>query len=606
MSNEEQVVSVPRRVGRPPGLRPKYLPLKTRTRLANLGIGVPSRDATDKNLKILISALSSDLERYRLIAEHWQQKLIRTQQEEKRDEEADPGVLELESSGIRDPNLVLPNTGVINLAQLDILNRLVHAADSSLKTTVLPLPTMRGSVSGLISEILTERFFSGILEGSCHVADIFGVYKGSSGMLAPLTRLKPNFDETRARQVWQNLFETIETSHDAIQWASGPNSRTSYVEDPDIDAMDRLFQNSSDYDILDMLHYCSIFLMGINHILFDNPRFEKVREHLGTQMERLLKEAIFTRSLGSHADYAQQFASTLLDTLFHFTALGRFGALKTLQEIAWQICESHPDNVHPITKGLILFQTTCWAENTAKRRMWLEKTMENVKSAEVPYYHMTTCAYISGCFVSLAHRDLEGLLHYLTLLEGTVINGPEPELGSVVGTPYSHSSSSTHHQPTGMRSIIADDGSLGSQFWIDQGTELDEIFNYSESSTARDSYLASPSHSSSSDDTSYQSLDVRVVMDEQSNSCTRIGMKLLRSEASALAGDSESCRHWVDEAEKEILKMPDYLILQNVFMTDTPATSNAFQSVCQFESGTHSISREIEMRIARNWVPKPM
>lgn len=606
MSGEEQVVPVPRRVGRPPGLRPKYLPLKTRTRLANLGIGVPSRDATDKNLKILISALTSDLERYRLTAEHWQQKLIRAEKEGKRREEADSSSLESENSDIRDSNLVLPSTGVISLAQLDLLNRLVYTADSNLQTRVLPLPTMRGSVSGLSSEILTERFFSGMLEGSCHVAAIFGVYKGSSGTLAPLTRLKPNFDETRARQVWNNLFESIETSHDAIQWASGPNSRVSYVDDPDMDAVDLLFQNSSDRDILDMLHYCSIFLMGVNHILFDNPRFEKAREHLSTQMERLLKEAIFTRSLGSQAEFAQEFASALLDTLFHFTALGRFGALKTLQELAWQICESHPDEVHPITKGLILFQTTCWAEDTAKRRMWLEKTMENVKRAEVPYYHMTTCAYISGCFVSLAHRDLDGLLHYLTLLEGTVINGPEPELGSAAGTPYSHSSTSTYNQSSGTRSLMADDGSLQSQFWIDQGTELDEIFDYSEPSTARDSYLDSPSHTSSSDDTSFQSLDVRVVMDEQSNSCTRVGMKLLRSEASALAGDSESCRHWVDEAEKEILKMPDYLILQNVFMTDTPATSNAFQSVCQFESGTHSISREIEMRIAKNWVPKPL
>jgi hypothetical protein len=597
----------PKRVGRPPGQRPKLLPLKIRQRLLNLGIEVTTRDTTDQQLKHLISSLSSDLQRYQTAADHWQKKLVALHKAQKEGLLLDHTLSEAEEIENGSTDVFGSKSGSDELIQNEFLQIWARSEYPNLDLFVLPLPNLRLSLSDALAGALTETFFSGLLMNVSRVGNIFGLFKGSISEWAPITRLKPNFSEARARELWAALLDPINTSLQSLQWLSGPSSRAySAVEsmiaddDPDYDALDRRLLTSSDRDVLDMLHYSCLMLMGLNHALYDNPHYENVRVHLGRQMERLLCEAVFTRNLGAHTHFASELYVAIIDSIYHFTATGRFGALQSLQEIAWRLCTTHPTAVHPILKSQVLYQSTIWASNPSLRQVWLARSLDNLESADQPYFHIASTTYFAGCYVALANRDLESLLHYIAKLD-VVLSGEVPELLWVSDESSSPSSAASPPSSGYNRTSPSHESSI-TTLWPHHEPE-EGIIDFGDLGTSPSDEIASRG-STSSTDTTYDSLDQRVFIEaDHSKTCLQSGLKLLRAEASLLAGDTDMCIHWVDEAEKEILKLPDLLILQKMFVQESPCIAEVFRTVCPFPAGTHTIAEELERRVSQQWQP---
>jgi hypothetical protein len=422
-----------------------------RQRLATLGHNPRSQDTTDANLSDLIEKLSSDLQNYTMAAQNWQKKLLALQSgqltpEQLREEEKKAG-----SASSERRLLFLSRAGSEGTMEGDIIARLQRSASPTLEYVNMPLPKVRSSMVGPLAIVQSDECFRTVLNNIAELANLFGMFKGNSGAWSNITKLKPDFSEARARDIWVDLFEPIDTSFSSFQWASGPFSRAlpssqhSFEPiDDDSDHLDRRLAVATDYDVVDMLHYCSLMLVGFNQAVFENEALISARDHLGKQVERLLREAIFTRNIGANRDYAHGLLAGILGVLRHFSGMARSGAVVSLLEIAWATCMQHIENIHPIMKGVVSFVSTVLAPSQSRRAVWMARNQENFNSTTERYFHLTTTAYFAASYYALTTRDDDALLHYLAQLD-EILMPAKPELSLSVSGPFYEDPTSCFH-----------------------------------------------------------------------------------------------------------------------------------------------------------------
>jgi hypothetical protein len=253
---------------------------------------------------------------------------------------------------------------------------------------------------------------------------------------AGITKLKPDFSEAKARGLWNDIFAPINVNPAHLIFDSAPSSRRqlSYeLDDPDMDHMDRKLAASSDLEVVDMLHYCSLLITGMHQAAFENEELNDARDHLGRNCERLLREAVFSRNIGSNPNLAQGLLAGIIGMLRHFSTQQRSGAVISILEIAWQMSVQHVSMVHPIMKGLVTFLSTVMAPSASRRAVWMARNQENFQSTSERYFHLTTTAYFTASYYALWMKDEDALLHYVAQLDEilapcgsreAVINGP--------------------------------------------------------------------------------------------------------------------------------------------------------------------------------------
>lgn len=458
-STSTEASTKPKRVRRPNHRRPKMIPSATRQRLSALGFQPKTYDTTDSNLNELMERMTSDLQRYTIAADHWQSKLsaLRTKEAEQNEgSSSGSGALGGSNSGDFGNTQGSSSNGPLSAWEQDMLSRLKRANEPSLDMVTLPDPRVRSSVNSFLSNPVSDIYFIRVLDNVSALAGVFGVFNGNGGKWDSITRLKPNFSEKRARRVWRDVFAPIDTAANSFHWESAPSSRQStphkykYAiesgrsspdsssnygsyesssvaystprfidpEDDDYDHMDRRLATMSDEAVIDMLHYCSLMIIGFNQTnVTDEKLFDEARNHLGKTCERLLRELIFTRNASTDPRSAQGLLAGMIGILRFFSSQQRTGAVLSMMEIAWQMAMNHVTEIHPIMKGLISFISTVMAPNPSRRAVWMARNQENYQSTSERYFHLCTTAYFAAAYYALANRDEDTLLHYLAQLD---------------------------------------------------------------------------------------------------------------------------------------------------------------------------------------------
>lgn len=463
----------PKRVRRPNHRRPKMMPAATRQRLSNLGFQPTSYDTTDTNLTELMEKMTSDLQRYTISAEHWQNRLLalRANSSEGKEGENRNGSSQQGSNSFGvGTGAESSSLGPLTAFERDMLQRLKRASEPSLEVVKMPEPRVRSAVTNFLSESLQEEYFNRVLTNVSQLAGVFGMFPGKGGRLDAISRLKPNFSSKRARRVWRDVFAPIDTETASFKWESASGSRRSqshthrfisqssgssvsspanstlptyhvssyetttlgtagprYIDpaDPDFDHMDRRLAEMSDEDVVDMLHYCSLMIIGFSDISTEDPTFEAARDHMGKNCERLLRELIFSRNATTSPFTAQGLLAGMMGVLRFFSLQQRTGAVLSMMEMAWQMAMNHVTDVHPIMKGLISFISTVLAPNPSRRAVWMARNQENYQSTSERYFHLCTTAYFAAAYYSLANRDEDTLLHYLAQLDDVLAPSTE-------------------------------------------------------------------------------------------------------------------------------------------------------------------------------------
>jgi hypothetical protein len=439
----------PKRVRRPNHRRPKALPATIRQRLAVLGHNPKNSDTTDANLSELIEQLSGDLQNYSLIAQHWQNKLVELQANETRhDDDEDLQTGSRTERAERAALVVATNSsssGPISTFEYDLLNRLKRGVCPTLEMVNMPAPRVRMRLvrsDNFVRCTSTDEAFLTVLTNVSGLANMFGMFKGDDSEWSAITKLKPDFTEHRAREIWQQLFDPIDTDLANFQWESASSCRAEEqrsiidFDDGDYDSLDRRLMIASDFDVVDMLHYCSLLLIGFNQAIFEDYRYMEARDHLGKQVERLLREAIFSRNIGANREYAQGLLAGILGVLRHFSVLARSGAVVSLLEIAWATCMQHVTDIHPIMKGVVSFVSTVLAPSQSRRSVWMARNQENFQSTTERYFHLTTTAYFTASYYALTTRDEDALLHYLAQLDEILAPRKLEEYSAISGPFY--------------------------------------------------------------------------------------------------------------------------------------------------------------------------
>jgi hypothetical protein len=586
-----------KKAGRPPNRRPKMMPVKMRHRLANLGLAMQSNDTTNDNLRNLIEKLSSDLHNYSIAADHWQKKTLELKAAEEAAQEVSLEEIEdqevVEMSAV--PGFITP--GALSAFELDLLRQLKQNQSPTLNMMVMPAPKLISAMKTL-QFVTSDETFIQVLSNMSSVGNLFGVFKATPGAWSDITRLKPNFEESRARKIWQCIFTPIDTPISSLEWSSAAASRCGekHIDpyDPDYDFLDRLLAQSTDLQVLDLLHYGSLLLLGLNHSASDDPLLVEARDHLGRQVERLLHETVVIRNISTNPDFAAEFVCSIVDSIYHYSFQAKNGALGALLEIAWNSCSQFPDAIHPILKAMIVFESTIWAPNNSRRALWMARNEELMKSTDTPYFHLVSTTWFTSCFYALAIRDEESLLYYLSKLDMVLApDVSETNLDSLdeLSAPYAdHPTIGVHPVRSGEYPLAQK--SPNSSHWNQNRAELDDLWQQYRSETQ------TPSTSESSSTFIYDNIDTSVsIRDKEAKICLRAAVHFVRAEAAIISQNFPNVFHWLDEAEKEIKKLPNPVLFQRLLLTDIPTFRFAFGTEFHFPTGSRNITQELDRRV---------
>lgn len=574
--------------------------------------------------------MSSDLQGYTLEAQRWQDKLLALRKTD--DSESSTTGPEFTSEGATDdmesaewiPEDDAGSAEPFTQMEYETLHRLQNEHRPPLAMILMPPPRVRSAVPSFAWDYRTTQdraFFHQVLGSVDHLANMFGMHPKTEGRWGSITKIKPDFSEERAYQVWKDMFEPVDTNLESFQWESAPASRQGLLidpNDPDFDYLDRQLLKASDFDVVDMLHYSSILMVGVNQSAWDDPFLSQMRDHMGKHGERLLREAVFTRNLGDKPELAQGLLSGLIGLLRHFSTQNRSGAVVSLLEIAWQTSVRHVQLVHPIMKGVVSFISTVLATSPSRRSVWMARNQENFQSTSERYFHLTVTAYFTASYYALTLRDEDSLLHYVAQLDEILApRGDAPYTGPYYDDPSEclvHSSSATAPQMNPAASLPAGPDvfknalvtpATNPQAHPTTGPFADSIpmedipteFSYDDSQPMP----TSDSTASSSDETDEawvegSPLSTKYVPDENFKALLRVAVHLIRAEACLIRDDHEMCRHWVDEAFNSLASISSGFVKQKLFLVDVSALKLVFSNKCQFPTGYRSVAEEFERR----------
>lgn len=644
--------SKPKRVRTYLPRRPRTFPAGIRQKLSLLGHAPPSNDTSRENLGYLIDRLTSDLQNYRALAEHWQHKVVnleRTNGDESSSsstEESTEGLVEqasnsFASSGCEScschldsisacsscttkpnspcsqaPDLLLGTPGEDSSSPramedysafgTHLIGHLSATANPSLSLVQVSAPRLRSNVSSLI----TESTFRLVLAAVDNMAAQYLESAIEDNSWPMIRYLKPDFNPEKARSVWNRVFAPIDVHPAQIGYNAGSSCRrdsnhhSEDDSDSDSDELEKALAHATDVDVIDMLHYSSLLTGGMHQAVFDDPSLSAARLHLGRSSERLLREAIFTRNLTTNGQVAQVLLDGFVGTFLHFTTQGMTAAVVSILELSWMVLTQHPNLVHHSLQVFISFFSLVLAPSQSKRATWMQRGMAILeRSKQDRCFQTILIGYFGAAYFGLLTQDEDLALSNIALMDEMLAPGPHhmsaSEAWDVSCFHPILSASHRYNPPTALPQAPTEPFKpFEEEFRFDSLPEsmLDDptLDFWLPSSLPTDLPNDAPLAEASSTEYS-QFLDEHgraYSPGENLKSLLRISLQLLRAEASLTFQDEETCMYWVDEAEKTLRSIPLKYMFQRVLLL-----KNVITATCPFPTGTRSVVDEFERRM---------
>lgn len=632
--------------------RPRTFPTVIRQKLSFLGHEPPSNDTSRQNLGYLIDRLTTDLENYRILADHWQQKVTDLKHAEGDESSTasiagsaeglgeqssnsvassgceacssrldslsacsscsthpnSPGshtpdlILDLQSDDLSSPR-ALEDSSAFGTHLIGHLNA---TANPSLSMVQVSAPRLRSNVSNLVSESTFQIVLAAI--------DTMAVQylKSATGEDTwPMIRhLKPDFNLEKARLVWQSVFAPMDVSPSQISYNSGASCRKDshlYNDDSDMDELDMALARATDLEVVDMLHYSSLMTGGMHQAVFDDPSLSAARLHLGRSSERLLREAVFTRNLTTNAQVAQALLDGFVGTFMHFTAHGMASAVISILELSWLVLTQHPSAVHHSLHVFITLFSVLLAPSQSKRATWMQRGMAVLEQSKQDRCFQTiVMGYYGAAYYALLTHDEDSVLSYATLLEDLLAPGTHHALTTEAWdvAVYHPVLPGTHPKIPSPSDTAAVFDTSGHFRLYEEPAQFESLGEPMLDDPTLDFWLPSsfptdlhppvpPVDDSSTESNQFLDEHGRVYTPgENLKSVLRISLQLMRAEASLIFQNQESCMYWVDEAEKTLRSIPLKYMFQRVLLL-----KNVIKATCPFPTGTRTVVDEFERRM---------
>lgn len=654
--------------------RPRYFPVPIRQKLSLLGHALESNETNQGNLTLLVNRLTADLHKYRALADRWQKQYIELENHKGEPLSYSTPVDASSSFGDEFAELASSPRSMEEISSFGthILGKLDSTANPSLSLVGMGAPRVYSDVSTLVE---ARSAFRAVLAAADLMSALHtrAQHIMQSGIVTDrdyfprIHYRKPDFDTQKARKVWNDIFAPMNFQPATVAFNAAPSCRTNdrYIDDdPDIDHFDRVMAQSTDYEIIDMLHYTTLLIGGMHQAVFDDPSLAPARAHLGRSCERLLREVIFTRNLtAKSAELGQSLMDGLVGTFCHFSTHGMTSAVSSILELAWLLYSKNPNGHDPMMRVFLSFFALVLAPSESKRIGWMQHISEALRlSSQSKSFAALVLGSFGVSYNALLTHDEGTFLRYATILEEVLAPGHqmhgEDELWDFVRyhatqprppfTPSWNDSPHTampiedypaafncgysfvHLPAEDSRSALVSHASAHSPSLtacpciVDlQNPEYTSSMHFLESvdseelleNWASPSFLSedSPDALSQHPETQeqvahYSFLDEKgdpYVPGENLKSIYRITFLLMRAEAALTFQDHETCIHWVDEAEKLLISIPLDYMFQRVFLM-----KNVIKTTCHFPTGTRTVVDEFERRLllhdtARCPVPPP-
>lgn len=587
-----------------------------RRKLLLLGHPPPSKETSASNLTHLIDRLTADLNNYRTLADHWQQKCIdlesSTNEEGADLVRAESPRSPLESFVIFDLNSLHTNDALLTYAT-QTMGRLNSTANPSLCFVELGASKLNSDVSRFIGD---SSFYTIIAAADLHAALNY-VPPTADNPYPNLSLVKSDFNLSRVLQFWQDIVEPMDFHPSKLHFNASSSCRRDLdhdLFDSDTDHFDQVLAQSSDFDIVEMLHYTTILLTGMHRAVFDDPSLAPARLHLGKACERLLREAIFTRNLTSNLLLAQGLATGMLRSFYYFGPEGRSGAITSVLDLIWPMCAGNPKGFFPSMAPFLCFFGLVLAPTEGKRSIWMKRIDANLEEGyQARRYPSMMWSHYASAYNALLSKEEGAFLHHAFAMEELLECKPLAE-----GLEERWDLGCTQLIfPTEDISISQDGTSEGLEYEVHHEVPA-HIASTENFSNHAASTFAAPS-SSENDDfdpvSGYPS-PLNILSDsflddygkpytpgEKVKTMYRIPFQIMRAEASLIFQDYESCMHWVDVAERTLVDASHDYMLHKTFLT-----KNIIKATCPFPTGTRTVVDEIERRMiahdtARSAVP---
>lgn len=585
--------------------RPRLLPVPVRQKLSQLGLAPSSNETSRDNLSVIIDRLTTDLSNYRQLAEHWQQKYIDLKND-KRGDSSSSGSLESHSGfdevcGIYSSSPSY-STDEMSSISTHLVGKLDSTANPSLSLVALGAPRVHSDVSRVVSESTFRAALAAIeIMSSLHAKPAPCDMNADPRIIL----VKPDFDNQKAFQIWNHIFEPMSFQPTSVLFNSAPSCRREIEYDSDMDHFDRVLALSSDLEIVDMLQYATLLIGGMHQIVFDDPSKASARIHIGRSVERILREAVFTRNLTANPAVAKVLLDGLVGSFCHFATQDMASAVLSVVHLAWLVFSQNIERFHPTNRIFISFYALVLEPSESQRKIWMQRVNEGLELSEPekPFLAVLMAAF-AGAYNALLGKDEAGVLQYIASLDeilapltesneqaeqyeidhfhAVYAKPPSTGLQSPPSTQSpSYTESTDYYDPADLTYNFENDDNLLAD-WLTPPLSSEET---SEPLMPADEWIESSS-------AFLDEYGRTFTPGENLKSIFRIPLQLIRADAALAIQDLEMCMYWVDEAEKTMLSVPLNYMMQRVFLM-----KNVIKTTCPFPTGERSVVDEFERRM---------
>jgi hypothetical protein len=617
-------------------------PVRVRQKLAALGLHLDSNDTRQANLQLLIDRLSADLMNYQVEADNWQRKYLELKNtmesniasQSYSDVQESPAQNCPSSTGPFGPLLAdrTPNSDSTS-SVLPIDEELELSDLTQLSTNAASLPTPNDYYSANFEYELVGRlhatanptlshvsitslpFQSSVhhFDHSLHfeaVLDAFSTFiktfalgnTPEASRWANISLIKPDFSERTARTIWNDVFAPIRVNPSHLAFDSAPSCRLAVFsdpDDPDMDHMDRLLAKFNDFEVVDFFHNCSLLMHGIDRLAMDNESLIPLRDHLGRNSQRLIREVIFTRNLSTNPKLAKCIFDSLMANLGFFIERDMESASITTLELAWQLCVQHHSLIHPIAKAFLIKRSLIMASSPSARYLWKKRSDQNLKDSDQnQFYSRSTSLFTSSYFALFSQNEPE-LLECLSKLDellATTSDSHSIEGQIALEDPEMHMCSldddTEDPSPTDLCVTILTHGPYNSMAGATTSARWPDLHSSTNDCCLSESPYEQPS-SRASHGVSWDLVEAYKPTESHKLEL-RVMVSLIRAEASLVWSNPMACTHWVDDAESMWLLLPRTLHFPRGI---TSVMRNVFRHMCSFPSGKRTVAQEFERRM---------
>lgn len=585
--------------------RPRAFPSSIRRKLTLLGHPPPTKETSTTNLTYLVDRLTTDLNNYRALADHWQQKFSNLESSTSEERAAlvlaEAPKAPLETFVIFNPNSRPSNDDLLSYTA-HTMGRLHSTANPSLSLVELGAPKLNSNAYRFIG----DSCFYTIIAAVDFLAALNYVPPTAENPYPNLPLVKSDFNLPRALRFWQDAFEPMNFHPSKLHFSASSSCRSDLEKDlyeDDIDHFDQVLTRASDFEIVEMLHYATILLTGMHQAVFDDPSLAPARLHLGKACERLLREAIFTRNLTSNNLLAQGLADGMLRSFCYFGPEERSGAISSMLELAWPMCASRPEGFFPSLAPFLCFFGLVLAPTEGKRATWAKRIEANLADGySSRCFPSILWSHFGAAYNALLAKDESTFLPHATALEELLERKPLAEglderWDMAAMQPILALQDSAFSQNGTSERLYFKVYPEASPHVVSTGNFMNDVRTtvFLSSPSEDDDFTLGSGSTSSYDITQPPYLDdygTPYTPGEKLKTLYRIPLQIMRAEASLLFQDYESCMHWVDVAEASLADASYTSMMQRVFLM-----KNVIKDTCPFPTGTRSVVDEIERRI---------